>query len=771
MPDGKKPSKTPTHFSGSLEAVRPRKVAVEQRRDMVRRLRKEDMTGVREWLTRDSTWVSVCIGLVFAMLLGLMLQLRPDVVPYRLGQTVRHDVVARVPFEFYDQAKHQQERVVEMEATPRVFNRVELDPFDDLEQWLTDLPDQLVGKDLGDLDPALREVLDNATMVRLQAIAGVQPRTYNKEVYEYVSRLRTRNPVILRPEEILGDSRNDIRAEGVDRLDLSYVYPLGSDKLQELLIKTGEQEFAPELYGKIALLSLARISATHELDEDATSRAREVAGDLVAAVRGNLGFAARDTVVPAGKKIDLRDLALLRTEARAYRGSLGADAVYAKLGGLAGMTLLLTAFLGVYTMVYQPRIIQNHVRAIGLAGLFIGTVLVAQLAATGTSPLYLFAVAPTLLVAMILSIAYDRRYALGASIVHAAFVTLATSQGIGLLLIIAAGVVTVVVLLDEVRNRSKLIEVGGASAVVMMLTATAVGLTELDPYSFILRNALYAGAAGLGVGFVVLGILPFIEKAFRITTSMTLLELADVNSELLRQLQLRAPGSYNHSMQVAILAEEAARAVGADALLCRVAGYYHDIGKINKSEYFIENQSGGESRHLNLSPSVSILVIIGHVKDGVELARQHHLPRSIVPFITEHHGTTLVEYFYRNAMEKSEASDETVAESQYRYQGPKPRSRETAIMMLADTCESAVRAMKEHTPNKIEQRVGDLAMKRLLDGQFDDSGLTMRDLDAVKRSLVKSLVSIYHGRIEYPSDKEEPVVPVQTTGPTIAAAG
>ncbi|MEM6313181.1 MAG: hypothetical protein AAF743_03795, partial [Planctomycetota bacterium] len=522
MADGKKTAKPPTHLSGTLDAVRPRKVAVEQRRDMVRRLRNDGTPTWRDWFTRDSTWVSVSIGLVFALLLGVMLQLRPDVVPYRLGQTVRHDVVARVGFDFYDQAKHQQERVVEMQATPRVYNRVELNPFDDLEQWLTDLPDQLVGKRLSELDPDIADVLDNATLAKLQGIANIKPRTFNQDVFQYVSRLRDRDPVIVDPAELLGDSRNDIRAEGVDRLDVSYVYEVDSDKLQELLIKVGEQEFAPELYGKIALLSLKRLSATHRLDDDATAQAREAAGDAVAAARGNLSFAARDTVVPRSKKVDLRDLSLLRAEAEAYRASLGPSAVYAKLLGLSGITFLLTACLGIYTAVYQPRIIQNHVRAIGLAGLFVGTTLVAQLAATGTSPLYLFATAPTLLVATILAIAYDRRYALGASMIHAAFVVLATSAGVGLLLILTAGVVTVVVMLDEVRNRSKLIEVGGASAVVMMLATGAVGLTELDPYPFILRNALYAGAAGLGVGFVVLGILPFIERAFRITTSMTL---------------------------------------------------------------------------------------------------------------------------------------------------------------------------------------------------------------------------------------------------------
>ena len=183
------------------------------------------------------------------------------------------------------------------------------------------------------------------------------------------------------------------------------------------------------------------------------------------------------------------------------------------------------------------------------------------------------------------------------------------------------------------------------------------GAVSLDPLRFIAKYCLYSGAAGLAVGFVVLGILPFVEKAFKITTSMTLLELADASQPLLRRLAIEAPGTYNHSLQVATLAEAAAEAIGANSLLCRVAAYYHDVGKINKADYFIENQVDGRNRHINLSPSVSLLIIIGHVKDGMELAKEYNLPASILPFIQQHHGTTLIEYFYHQACTRQEKDD------------------------------------------------------------------------------------------------------------------
>ncbi|MGH7178128.1 MAG: HDIG domain-containing metalloprotein, partial [Tepidisphaeraceae bacterium] len=266
---------------------------------------------------------------------------------------------------------------------------------------------------------------------------------------------------------------------------------------------------------------------------------------------------------------------------------------------------------------------------------------------------------------------------------------------------------------------------------------------------------LYSGAAGMGVGFIVLGILPFIEKIFRITTSMTLLELADASHPLLRRLSLEAPGTYNHSLQVATLAEEAAEAIGCNALLCRVASYYHDVGKVKKAEYFIENQTDGSNRHLNLSANVSLLIIIGHVKDGMDLARQYNLPTSIFPFIQQHHGTTLVEYFYHRACNEPEPQGQpaqpAVSETHYRYPGPKPKSKEIAIVMLSDAVESATRAMSEPSASRIEGLVHDIAMKRLHDGQFDECDLTMRELELVERSLVKSLLGIYHGRVAYPS--------------------
>ena len=206
---------------------------------------------------------------------------------------------------------------------------------------------------------------------------------------------------------------------------------------------------------------------------------------------------------------------------------------------------------------------------------------------------------------------------------------------------------------------------------------------------------------------------------------------------------------------MAAIAEAAAESIGAHGLLTRVGAYFHDIGKIFKPNYFVENQGAGGHRHDSLQPAMSNLVIIAHVKDGADLARQHKLPQPLIDFIEQHHGTTLVEYFYREAAKRSQQdpNGEEVSETTFRYPGPKPQTLEAAVLMLADTVESACRTLVEPTASRIQGLVDQIALKKLLDGQFDECGLTLKQLDQTKASLVKSLTAIYHGRIKYPGQQ------------------
>jgi hypothetical protein len=308
------------------------------------------------------------------------------------------------------------------------------------------------------------------------------------------------------------------------------------------------------------------------------------------------------------------------------------------------------------------------------------------------------------------------------------------------------------------RHRGTLVKASTITAIVLACGGVLYGLltTPIGPgvWGQILLDGFWAGFGGLAVGLVVMWILPTIEKWFDITTGMTLAELRDPKRPLLKQLQQKAPGTYNHSLQVANIAEAASEAIGANGLLVYVGALYHDIGKMNKPEYFVENQAGGESRHDKLSPAMSLLVIVGHVKDGIELAREYNLPRQLQHFIESHHGTTLVEYFYHAAKERS-GDEGNVQEVEFRYPGPKPKTKEAAILMLADAVESATRSMADPNPSRIDGLVRKLSRKRLMDDQFDQCDLTFRELGLIEISMIKSLCAIYHGRISYPSQKEE----------------
>lgn len=374
-------------------------------------------------------------------------------------------------------------------------------------------------------------------------------------------------------------------------------------------------------------------------------------------------------------------------------------------------------------------------------------------------------VVPILCTVMVLAVAYNQILAALTGFSMTLVLTLAIGGGLGQFVVLMSAIAASVVPLSTVSNRMKLVKVGFGAAVAYLLVSLGTGIIESQQFSrlwsdpdnrFLLNICRGAGWCFLS-GFLVSGSLPFVESLFGVVTDISLLELSDVSHPLLQELIQKAPGTYSHSNGVATIAETAADAIGANGLLCRVGAYYHDIGKIMKPHYFVENMTAGQtSRHESLNPAMSALVIIGHVKDGVELAHQHNLPDPLIDFIEQHHGTTLVEYFFHAATKQAESTLDhrfDVEESAFRYPGPKPQSKEAAVLMVADAVEGATRTLAEPTPKRLETLVHEIAMKRLLDGQFDESSLTLSELAIIEDSLTKSLIGIHHGRIKYPEQK------------------
>jgi len=435
-----------------------------------------------------------------------------------------------------------------------------------------------------------------------------------------------------------------------------------------------------------------------------------------------------------------------------------------QVASIAVLVALVCAGASLYVAHYQPRILRRPTRTIALAGLLLILLSITRVGSYDRDWAYL-ATGSAVTCGIILTIAYNQRFAIGMTLFYCLlaclifFTTERTDRvdTIELFLMMTAGFMTCCFFLKEIRTRMKLIEVTALSAVVVFVTATALGLIHKRSNSDIFFTSGTAAAITIAVGVVIQGFLPVIEKVFGIATSMTLLDYSDANQPLLKKLAMDAPGTFSHSLLIGSIAEAAAEAIGADGLLCRVGAYYHDIGKVNKPPYFIENQMGSASRHEQLSPAMSQLVIVGHVKDGIEIAKEFGLPPVLRQFIETHHGTTLIEYFYNEARKKQGDKDIPVSENEFRYPGPKPKTKEAAIVMLADTVESAVRSMTELTPTRIEVIVHNMAMKRLQDGQFDECDLTLRELSRIEASISKSLSAHHHGRIAYPRSPDEPV--------------
>jgi len=264
-----------------------------------------------------------------------------------------------------------------------------------------------------------------------------------------------------------------------------------------------------------------------------------------------------------------------------------------------------------------------------------------------------------------------------------------------------------------------------------------------ERYLFFLLNGIVSSG-------IVLLFLPFFEYLFETVTNISLLELADSQRPLLKRLILEAPGTYHHSLVVGNLSETASEAVGANALLARVGAYYHDIGKLQKPHYFSENQEA-ESRHDALSPAMSKLIIMNHVKEGVEFAKKYKLNPPLIDFILQHHGNSLVYYFYRRALETLE-DDHEIKEEGFRYPGPKPNTKETAIVLLADSVEAATRALKDPSPSKVEEVVHKIINNKFIDGQLDECDLTLKDLEKISVVFIRLLNGIYHSRVTYPEE-------------------
>ncbi len=422
------------------------------------------------------------------------------------------------------------------------------------------------------------------------------------------------------------------------------------------------------------------------------------------------------------------------------------------LAGLSLIIPIILLFSGIYLSYFKKG---NYKLLLNLGLLLAIIVFTAQamLYYGHFSPIYI----PVATIAMLVILLYkDIQLAFLLAFLSSLLTAMVVGNNFELMLIFFIGSMTGVYTIKDARTREDLIKGGLFVGIMQALCAV---LLNPDFTLFLKKEFIFGHLGGLLLnGIIAAGVVLLTSRIFEwlfgVLTNFSLLELSDFNQPLLKRMVLEAPGTYHHSLVVSNLAEAAADAIGADALLTRVGAYYHDIGKLVKPEYFTENQLVSGNRHENLEPTMSRLVILNHVREGIELAKKYRLNQNIIDFIQQHHGTSLIHYFYQKALETAD-DKESVDENNFRYPGPRPQSRETAIVLLADSTEGAVRAQEENNPNRIDEVVRKIINNKFIDGQLDESGLTLKELEVIRATFTRVLSAMYHSRIKYPDQSDE----------------
>lgn len=432
---------------------------------------------------------------------------------------------------------------------------------------------------------------------------------------------------------------------------------------------------------------------------------------------------------------------------------------------LAGVVLLALIFIGTLVMQlyhYRPSILVNESSLILIGLLIVSTLLISKAVTainignyTEFSMIGAYA-APVAAGSMLIAILFDGRLAIFITVLLASLIGIMNGIELQFSLVAFFGGLTGIYSVSDLSGRSDIVKASLYIVGVNIITILTIGL--ILNYSLpIISLALMLGIInGILSSVLTIGTLPFWETAFGVTTSVKLLELSNPNQPLLRRLLLEAPGTYHHSVVVGNMAEAAADAVGANALLARTGANYHDIGKLKRPYFFIENQLTSENPHDKLAPTLSTLIISSHTKDGIDLAKEYGLPASIMDIISQHHGNSVISYFYHKAKEAC-CEEMGCTEDDFRYDNPKPRTKEAAIVMLADSIEAGVRSMQKPTPNKIEAFVKKIITDKLEDAQLEECELTFKELDIIAQSFTKILAGIFHSRIEYPENVLEEI--------------
>ncbi len=456
-----------------------------------------------------------------------------------------------------------------------------------------------------------------------------------------------------------------------------------------------------------------------------------------------------ERIVGEGDRVD-RDAAMKLAELSKHRSA----AVTTRTLGFILLIYALMILAFIYLYKYQSEILIRN-KNLALIGLIIITIIaLSKIISITTLPLY---VIPMGAVAILLAVLLNEQIAIFVTIILSILIGILIGEKIEFALLFTSGALAAVYTISQARVRGDLIRAGITVGVAQGIIIIGYSLFRQDNFLQMQSNLLWGSLInGVLTTIIAMGGLLYLERLFNITTNFTLFELSDLSAPLLKNLLLKAPGTYHHSLLVGNIAESAAVDVGANSLLIRVASYYHDIGKMIRPEYFIENQTEFErNRHDALRSTLSVSILRSHIKDGVEIAKRNRLPQAVIEIIQQHHGDSVMTYFYHQAKEK-EAID--FKQSEFSYPGPKPQSKEAAIIMLADSVEAASRTLIKPTAARIERLVKKIIDDKFISGELDECDLTLKDLTKISQAFTKIVIVLFHARVEYPEKEQEKVV-------------
>lgn len=604
---------------------------------------------------------------------------------------------------------------------------------------------------------ALFEQIDWKREENEEAVAAdiaVTTALIQQQARDIQSRLADRVQVVIPEQPLITLLKLDDERYQSVRKHIETIYPrmMASERISKEAMQDPDSIIAPYLPEGLssadrslvrnALERLIFINLT--LDKERVISAQDLAKREVMPVYVTRGTA----ILMQGKEITAEDMTLL--EDLGVLNS-GASRFLMFLSSVV-LVVLVVGLIAVYLYIFNRDILISlgNLTLIGLIFLAVNSAAVAIGFLPGAWAGYII---PVPMGAMLLAILINRQVALIISAILSILAGIMVGYQLQPALVLLASSWAAVFSLAKVSQRSDLTRAGMVSAGVSFLATLILGVLSGGPSNTsILQRGLLSFANGIISSVLTIGLLPFLEHTFGVTSAIRLLELSNPNQSLLRRLLVEAPGTYHHSIMVGNLAESAAESINANSLLVRVAAYYHDIGKVRRPYFFVENQIGQDNPHEKLAPTLSTLIIISHVKDGVELATDFGLPSQVTNLIEQHHGTDLVRFFYARAAENENSERDRLRESDFRYPGPKPQTKEAAVLMLADSVEAACRALSKPTPARLEAMIERIIKERLDEGQLSECDITMKELRTLASSFARVLSGIFHSRIEYPEN-------------------